>query len=101
MPLLREAARHFAEESSARRVHQRTLGGTPAVGQVQVTIDPPRKSAAWREAATLELDVVHWEHAPDAAVAFVSALGKEGIAPNAVALRRGVAGEDHHARQPT
>jgi ATP-dependent Clp protease ATP-binding subunit ClpA len=99
MSLLRDAARHFSEADGARNAHRRTLAGAPVLGQISVTLEAPRKSAAWREPVALELDVVHWPHGADGFVAFVPQVGIEVIAPSEVELRKRLPEEVRHALQ--
>jgi ATP-dependent Clp protease ATP-binding subunit ClpA len=54
------------------------------LGVVEVTVEPPPHSAAWREPVVLRLPVLRWQHGDDAALAFVPALGIEVVAGSAL-----------------
>jgi ATP-dependent Clp protease ATP-binding subunit ClpA len=88
---LRTNARRLAESSPTLQLHCRHAGELPEVAAVTVVLDPPPRSAAWREPVTLTFHAVRWVHG-EAHVAFVPALGIEVVAGKPEELEPRLAG---------
>jgi ATP-dependent Clp protease ATP-binding subunit ClpC len=69
-------------------LYRHRLATTAAWSWVVVTLDPPRKSVAWREPVRLRFPVATWPHGEEAALARVPGLGIEVIAPTAEDLTK-------------
>jgi ATP-dependent Clp protease ATP-binding subunit ClpC len=86
--------RKLVEEMALSTVYQRHHSGEPEIGEVEIMIDPPQKSLAWRRPITLKIPVVRWKHGDVAQIAYVPPLGIEAVAtspPSATALNKLVA----------
>ena len=53
----------------------------PVLLRVPLTVEPPRRNAAWREAVSLEFDVVYWASAGTGAAAYVPSLDLSLVMP--------------------
>jgi ATP-dependent Clp protease ATP-binding subunit ClpC len=83
--------RKLVEEMALSTIYQRHHSGEPEIGEVEITIDPPQKSLAWRRPITLKLPIVRWSHGDVARIAYVPPLGIEAVAtspPSIAALNK-------------
>jgi ATP-dependent Clp protease ATP-binding subunit ClpC len=79
-------ARLIEEDLAPLEIHRRRFSGDVELSEVEMTIDPPARSVAWRTAVTLRFDIVRWAHGESAYLAYVPALGIEIVAANAEEL---------------
>jgi ATP-dependent Clp protease ATP-binding subunit ClpC len=83
--------RKLVEEMALSTIYQRHHSGEPETGEVQIIIDPPKKSIAWRRPVTLKIPIVRWSHGDVAQIAYVPLLGIEVVAtspPSRAALNK-------------
>lgn len=77
---VRDLARSLIEQLPASQLHQRIVASEPAVQQVSVTLNPPKRQVDWVEPVALEFGIVRWAHGHDAHRIFVPPLGIEVVA---------------------
>jgi ATP-dependent Clp protease ATP-binding subunit ClpC len=83
--------RKLVEEMALSSIYQRHYSGEPEAGVVEIIIDPPQKSLAWRKPITLRIPIVRWSHGDVAQIAYVPPLGIEVVAtspPSRTALNK-------------
>jgi ATP-dependent Clp protease ATP-binding subunit ClpC len=83
--------RKLVEEMALSTIYQRHHSGEPQIGEVEIIIDPPPKSLAWRRAITLKIPIVRWSHGDVAQIAYLPPLGIEVVAtspPSVAALNK-------------
>ncbi len=76
--VLQTKARTILEDSflsPAISLHRRRIQAEPKLREVEITLDPPRRSPDWQEPVTLRLPLVHWVEDGDLHQAYVPALG--------------------------
>src|SRR5262245_39892043 len=72
--------RKIVEETTLVAIYRRQPSGDPETGEVQLILEPPAGSLAWRKAITLKLPIVRWNHGDAAQIAYVPSLGIEVVA---------------------
>jgi ATP-dependent Clp protease ATP-binding subunit ClpC len=83
--------RKLVEEMALSAIYQRHYSGEPEIGEVEIIIDPPQRSLAWRRPITLKIPIVRWRHGDVAQIAYVPPLRLEVVAtspPSAAALNK-------------
>jgi ATP-dependent Clp protease ATP-binding subunit ClpC len=83
--------RKVVEEMALVAIYRRQPSGDPETGEVQLILEPPAGSLAWRRAITLKLPIVRWSHGDAAQIAYVPSLGIEVVAtspPSTAALNK-------------
>lgn len=85
---IRNAIRHLVDASSLHALHRRRLGDAASLRKAVITLEPPSRSAAWREPVGLEFHTVSWRHGEHAHIALVPALGIEVVAATEADLDR-------------
>ncbi len=76
------------EHTPALHLCRRHLAGGITVEDLIVVLEPPKRSAAWREPIELALPLVRWRHGDEQHLAYVPVLGIEVIATSDDELRR-------------
>jgi ATP-dependent Clp protease ATP-binding subunit ClpC len=96
---LRESASRISEEAPEKAIaltlHRRHYTGESELGEVQVIINPPPKSLAWRNPVELTFSIVRFMQGDDAVIAYVPALGIEIIGKDIEALNSQIATQIH------
>jgi ATP-dependent Clp protease ATP-binding subunit ClpA len=89
--LLLNALEHNAgviiEDTPQAHLCRRMLAGDVLVEELNVLLDPPKRSTAWREPVELSLPLVHWQHG-EQHLAYIPVLGIEVIATSDDDLKR-------------
>jgi ATP-dependent Clp protease ATP-binding subunit ClpC len=83
--------RKMVEETALSAIYRYHYSGEPAIDEVEIIIDPPQKSLAWRRPVTLKIPIVRWSHGDVAQIAYVPSLRIEAVAtspPSAAALNK-------------
>src|SRR5512143_2269860 len=80
-------AARIAEDTPPRFLHSRHAIGPMEQDRIQMVLDPPPKSVAWRNPLRLEFDIVRYAHGEQAVIAYVPALGIEVVARDAGELQ--------------
>ncbi len=78
--LSRNAEQLAEDEPSLLDVYRRQPPGDVSVQLVELQLDPPRRSVAWRSPVTLRFHALVWAHGEQAVVAYLPALGIEVVA---------------------
>jgi ATP-dependent Clp protease ATP-binding subunit ClpC len=75
---LKANAAQIIESLPALELHRRRSGPAPEVGEIFLTVEPPR-TPAWREPVSLRFHVARWEQGERERIVYVPALGIEII----------------------
>ncbi len=75
LPKLAEA---ILKEADATDFHERQIPGPASLGALDLELEPPHETNAWREPVPLHFDLVSWEH-DGSTVIYVPALGIEVV----------------------
>ncbi|MCX6893639.1 MAG: AAA family ATPase [Verrucomicrobia bacterium] len=88
-PALQAKAKAILEDtglSLALSLHRRRISVKPEIHEVEITLEPPKRSPAWQEPVLLRLAVVRWVEEGDLHQAFIPALGIVVFAPREALL---------------
>jgi ATP-dependent Clp protease ATP-binding subunit ClpA len=90
---LKENASRLVEKNDALTLYRRHHTGEVELGEVQVLVNPPPKSVAWKNPVELTFSVARYHHGADVHIAFIPALGIEVIGKNQEDLNEKITGE--------
>ena len=68
---VQRAVREILEQTPAGELYRRRIPAAVRIESLPFPVKTRQRSAAWREAAELRFDIVHWRHGDEAAIAYV------------------------------